>query len=64
MYVASYLIYPSLCLHAGLGMFDDPFLSAFRGKGPQQHLYTVSFSSRDLWKEGYNAPDSGSCDYC
>lgn len=34
-------------------MFDDPFLVAFRGKGPQQHLYTVSFSTRDLWKEGH-----------
>jgi nitrile hydratase subunit alpha len=35
-----------------IGQFDDPFLLAFRGHGPQQHLYCVSFYLRDLWPEG------------
>jgi nitrile hydratase subunit alpha len=35
-----------------IGKFDDPFLLAFRGHGPQQHLYCVSFYLRDLWPEG------------
>lgn len=36
------------------GEFDDPFLLAFRGKGPPQHLYIVSFSPRDVWPEGFD----------
>jgi nitrile hydratase subunit alpha len=38
-----------------IGKFDDPFLLAFRGHGPQQHLYCVSFYLRDLWPEGCDA---------
>jgi hypothetical protein len=37
-----------------IGKFDDPFLLAFRGHGPQQHLYCVSFYLRDIWPEGCN----------
>lgn len=37
-----------------IGSFDDPFLLAFRGHGPQQHLYCVSFYLKDLWPEGCN----------
>lgn len=38
-----------------IGQFDDPFFAAFGGKGPMQHLYTVSFHSRDVWPEGYDS---------
>ena len=41
-----------------LGCFNDPFLLAFRGVGPPQHLYIVSFSPRDVWPEGHNAGDA------
>lgn len=32
-----------------VGTFEDPFLLAFRGKGPKQPLYTVIVSMQDLW---------------
>lgn len=32
-----------------IGSFDDPFLKAFRGIGPKQPLYSVSFSLSSLW---------------
>ena len=35
---------------------------AFRGNGPQQHLYTVSFATRDIWREGYEGPSQGKGD--
>jgi hypothetical protein len=34
-----------------VGKFADPYFLAFRGSGPPQHLYTVSFRRRDLWPE-------------
>eukprot|EP01033_Poteriospumella_lacustris_P005912 gene5912-4247_t len=35
-----------------IGVFDDPFCLAFRGKGPKQPLYTVIVKLRDLWAGG------------
>lgn len=35
-----------------IGTFDDPFILAFRGKGPKQPLYTVIVKLRDLWAGG------------
>lgn len=35
-----------------LGKFDDPFLLAFSGKGPQQPLYVVSFQLNSIWSHG------------
>ena len=32
-----------------IGHFEDPFLLAFRGKGPKQPLYTVSFPAKAIW---------------
>mmetsp|Transcript_10006 Transcript_10006/g.16608 ORF Transcript_10006/g.16608 Transcript_10006/m.16608 type:complete len:419 (+) Transcript_10006:335-1591(+) len=43
-----------------IGKFDDPFFMAFRGQGPKQHLYTVSFAARDLWREGHDNDSSSS----
>ena len=35
-----------------LGKFDDPFLLAFSGKGPQQPLYVVSVPLDSIWSHG------------
>lgn len=46
-----------------IGVFDDPFMLAFRGKGPKQPLYTVIVKLRDLWAGGkYPTGDITSAD--
>jgi nitrile hydratase subunit alpha len=51
-----------------VGTFDDPFLLAFGGKGPQQPLYVVSFPLASIWQsqlgrgaDGKEAPGSEDC---
>jgi hypothetical protein len=34
-----------------IGMFRDPYFLAFRGSGPPQHLYIISFNRSELWPE-------------
>lgn len=41
-----------------IGSFKDPFFLAFRGEGPLQHLYTVSFFNRDIWQYFESNSDS------
>jgi hypothetical protein len=37
------------------GVFEDPFLIAFRGKGPKQPLYSVMFPTKSIWHSGSSA---------
>lgn len=46
-----------------VGKFNDPFLLAFRGKGPKQHLYRVRFSMDDIWKSKYYGSVPPTCEH-
>lgn len=45
-----------------IGTFKDPFFLAFRGDGPPQHLYTVSFKMKDIWSDYENDIDRTSAE--
>lgn len=44
-----------------IGSFDDPYKLAFRSKGQKQHLYSVQFKLRDIWKS-YESDSDGNDD--
>jgi len=47
-----------------VGLFDDPFLLAYKGEGPQQPLYVVSIPMSSIWSHGleHEVSDCGSSD--